>query len=288
MPSRLGTVFEQTYPVQEILVLDDCSKDDSLAVIPKVAEEASRSVRMVVNETNSGSVFVQWRRAAEMAAGDYVWIAEADDLSDPDFLASATQLLTADPSVQLAFCDSRTVDAEGNPQWESYKGYYATVEPGALSETTIFDAEEFVRRFLSVKNLILNVSAVVWRRDALCRALDACAADLKEFKMAGDWLLYLTALSVPGAKIGYEERPLNVHRRHATSVTHALNADRHVAEIARCHLFAARAFKLPATAKKKQADYLAEVAKQLGAGAPPAVSKKTNRKTKPTIRLRNT
>ena len=272
MESRLGSIFEQTYPVREVLVLDDCSRDDSLTVIPEVAERAGRAIRLVVNETNSGSVFRQWRRAAEMARGDYVWIAEADDLCDPEFLTRAAALLKADPEVRLVFTDSRTVDADGTPQWESYKGYYETIEPGALTRSEIFEAGDFVRRFLAVKNLILNVSAVVWRRDALLAALDACAEELTTFKMAGDWLLYLTALSAPGALIGYEARPLNVHRRHANSVTHALNADRHVAEIARCHAVAAGAFVLPAAVERVQGDYVAEVAQQLGAtsaAAPP-------------------
>ena len=95
---------------------------------------------------------------------------------------------------------------------------------GRLEQTEVFEAKAFVHRFLSVKNLILNVSSVVWRRDALLRALTACEADLADFRMAGDWRLYLEALALPGAKVGYEAEPLNVHRRHATSVTHALDA----------------------------------------------------------------
>jgi glycosyltransferase involved in cell wall biosynthesis len=276
LPSRLGSIFDQAYPVREVLVLDDCSKDDSLIVIPRVAREANRAIRLVANEKNSGSVFVQWRRAAEMATGEFIWIAEADDLSDPDFLTRATALLNSDPNVRLAFTDSRAVDGDGTPIWDSYKGYYATMEPGALTRTEVFGASEFVRRFLSVKNLILNVSAVVWRRDALLEALEACAEDLSGFRMAGDWLLYLTALSAPGARVGYEARPLNVHRRHAQSVTHALHADRHLAEIALCHDVAARAFALPEDVGRKQADYLAEVKAQLGVGqttvAPPRPS----------------
>jgi hypothetical protein len=135
-----------------------------------------------------------------------------------------------------------------------------------LSHTEIFAANDFVRRFLAIKNLILNVSAVVWRRDALLQALELCGPELAGLRMAGDWLLYLTALAAPGARIGYEAKPLNVHRRHATSVTHALDADRHVAEIARCHGFARQIFELPSAVQQVQQTYLAEVAAQLGAG----------------------
>ncbi len=269
MPARLGSIFAQTYPVAEVVVLDDGSRDDSLDVIPAVAAAAGRAVRLIVNAVNSGSVFAQWRRAAETAQAEYIWIAEADDAADPEFLASLTALLAADPAMDLAFSDSRTVDAAGNPQWDSYKGYYASLEPDALRRTEVFAGDEFARRFVCVKNPILNVSAVVWRRAALLRALEACGSMIGEFRLAGDWLLYLAALAVPGARIGYEARTLNVHRRHAISVTHALEASRHVAEIARCHGIAADWFGLPPEMVAQQARYRAEVGAQLG--APPDV-----------------
>ncbi|GAA0589639.1 hypothetical protein GCM10009416_30260 [Craurococcus roseus] len=272
MHERLGSIFRQTHPVQEVVVLDDCSTDDSLEVIPAVAAKAGREVRLAPNKANSGSVFAQWRKAAEYAKGEFVWIAEADDLSDPDFLARVVALMKDDPKVVLGFSDSRTIHADGSPMWDSYKGYYATVEPNALSRTEVMRADAFVRRFLGVKNLILNVSAVVWRRDALLRALDACQEELRGFKMAGDWRLYLEALARPGARVAYEARPLNVHRRHAQSVTHALDGGRHVEEIARCHGFAQKALGEEAPRKAQRA-YLSEVAAQLGAdlpGDPPA------------------
>ena len=83
--------------------------------------------------------------------------------------------------------------------------------------------------------------------------------------MAGDWQLYLQTLSEPGVRIAYEATPLNVHRRHAQSVTHALDVDRHVAEIKRCHAFArASNPALARTRQVMQAAYVAEVADQLG------------------------
>jgi hypothetical protein len=70
--------------------------------------------------------------------------------------------------------------------------------------------------------------------------------------------------------VAYEATPLNVHRRHAESVTHVLKADLHVAEIARCHQAAATALPEPAseTLRPVQAAYLREVATQLGTRLP--------------------
>jgi glycosyltransferase involved in cell wall biosynthesis len=281
LPLRLGTVFAQSHPVREIIVLDDASTDDSAMVIPALAEQWGREIQFVANETNSGSVFAQWRRAAELASGEFIWLAEADDAAEQDFLVRTLALLSSDPAIQFAFTDSRTIDADGAPQWESYKSYYSSVEAGALTHTEVFEAKSFVQRFLSVKNLILNVSSVVWRRDALLRALEACQADLRTLRMAGDWRLYLEALALPGAKVAYEAEPLNVHRRHATSVTHALTADRHVQEIARCHEIAAREFALPGSVARKQAEYVVEVTQQLGArGSKPEAAERPAGKEK--------
>jgi glycosyltransferase involved in cell wall biosynthesis len=260
---RLSSIFNQSHPVHEVVVLDDHSSDDSLKVIPEIAGEWDREIRVIANTANSGSVFSQWRKAAEETTGDYIWIAEADDLSEQDFVARVLTLLASDPTICFAFSDSRSVKGDGSAQWPDYKTYYATVEPSALTNTEIFDASEFVERMLSVKNLILNASAVVWRREALLRALASCQADLLAYKMAGDWRLYLEALSFPGARVAYEALPLNVHRRHGDSVTHALDADRHIREITSCHQFANDRFNLSLQVREAQGAYLSEVSRQL-------------------------
>ena len=137
-----------------------------------------------------------------------------------------------------------------------------------MTQTEVFEGTDFVRRYLSVKNLILNVSSVLWRRQALLRALDACQEDLASFRMAGDWRIYLQCLTAPGAKIAYLSDALNIHRRHAASVTHSLKAKQHVDEIARIHKEVRQRFRLPRTLLIQQAAYLEEVAQQLTSKTP--------------------
>ena len=42
-------------------------------------------IKFIENRKNSGNVFKQWLKGAEEATGDYIWIAEADDLADANF-----------------------------------------------------------------------------------------------------------------------------------------------------------------------------------------------------------
>ncbi len=276
LTERLCTIFDQTHPVEEIIILDDASADDSLDVIERVAEERERDVTLVINDVNSGSVFAQWAKAAEMAKGEFLWIAEADDLSEPSFLMNLLAVMRNDADVCLGFCDSRSIDAGGAPVYPSYKPYFASIEPEALTRTEVFEGGGFVSRLLSVKNTILNVSSVLWRRESLLRALDACRTELAEYRMAGDWRLYLECLAAPRAKIAYVADPLNVHRRHAQSVTHSLKAQTHVDEIERIHGVVRQRFSVPRAVVASQKAYVAEVTKQLSgdADAPPVKTKR--------------
>ena len=67
LPSRLHTVFQQWMPLREVVLLDDASTDDSLTVARETAAAAKRDIRIIAHDRNSGSVFRQWQRAAEMA-----------------------------------------------------------------------------------------------------------------------------------------------------------------------------------------------------------------------------
>ena len=166
-----------------------------------------------------------------------------------------------------SFCDSQSIDGEGRKVYDSYKPYFSTVEPDALKRNEIFDGLTFVARFLSVKNVILNVSSVVWRREALLRALKVCEADLSRYRMAGDWRLYLEALATPGSRVAYVAQPLNVHRRHAASVTHSLKAQKHVEEVASIHRWIEGRTGEQRNVALAQRAYIAELSNQFGLAA---------------------
>ena len=252
LEARLHAIFAQTHPVSELIVLDDASTDGSEAVARHAAAAAGRTVRWVGAARNGGSVFRQWRKAAAAARGEWLWIAEADDGSEPGFLAALARAVQAAPDVVMAFTDSRAIDVDGKPLWADHQAYYAQSGAPLLAEDGVFPAAEVLRRCLAQRNLILNVSAVVFRRTALLAALDRCGDTLDGFTMAGDWRLYAELLA-GGGRVAYVARPLNVHRRHAGSVTHRLSAERHLDEVARMHRHMRAALgKVPGLAREQR------------------------------------
>lgn len=262
MPPRLSSVFAQTSPVLEVLVLDDASTDDSVTIAGQTAEEWDRTIRVIANRRGSGSVFAQWRKAAEEARGDWLWIAEADDVAEPAFLTHLSEAALSEPGVVMAFSDSRAIDSDGAPLWDSYRPYCASAVGAALERDGVHDGPSFVTACLGERNLILNASAVLFRRDALLTALKRCE-DLESFRIAGDWRLYVALLTEPGAKIAYVAEPLNAHRRHNCSATGKLNAEAHVKEIARIHQAINKSVKPGKALLTRQKAYLKEVREYL-------------------------
>lgn len=245
---RLRSVFDQNYPLREVIVLDDASPDNSVAEIERTAEAAGRIIDLHVNETNSGSPFPQWRKGVELAQGEYVWIAEADDLADPSFVSRLVEQMQLAGSV-IGFTDSRQIDEASATLGDSYKPYVNQIEPGAFDTSFDMDGREFLARYLSVKNVILNVSGVVFHRQTLLDAFKAVGDELRDYSVAGDWRLYAEICSHEGSRVSYLAEALNTHRRHKVSVTHALKVEKHLAEIAGMQKFVASQVDLTESAK---------------------------------------
>lgn len=257
MGERLESILSQTYPVYEVLVLDDASPDDSVVVARNVAAANHRDITVEVNERNSGNVFAQWRKGAEMASGELLWIAEADDDADPGFLAALCAKLDPERSA-FAFSDSRAIDPEGNETMPSYIPYCEAEVPGRFSADFTLDGWSFARQCLAVKNTVLNVSGVVWSATAFRSALAIVGPDLTTYKVAGDWRLYAEAAAL-GRRVSYIAKPLNRHRRHPSSVTHDLNKRKHLDEVARMQDFVADRLKVDQGTRKKAAAYRKEL-----------------------------
>ncbi len=263
LPARLGSIFAQTHPVAEILVLDDGSSDGSVDCARQLAQEAGRDIAVTANPRPSGSPIAQWAKGADLAMGEYVWIAEADDEADPALLATLAARLDAAGDIDLVACDSRAIDADGVLLRPDYQDYYAGSGAGALARDGVFTGRDFLARFMAERNLILNVSAVLWRRRALLAALERCGPELRTFRSAGDWRLYVALLSACGS-IAWVASPLNVHRRHAASITGRTGAARQIAEITRVHEAVAATLGPDEALRTRQEDYRRRLARELG------------------------
>jgi glycosyltransferase involved in cell wall biosynthesis len=261
LPERFRSVAQQSYPLREIIILDDCSADDSPAVIKSLAARSHIPTRVILGESNSGSVFAQWLKGAEAAQGEFIWIAEADDLCHHDFLKVAMAGFTG-PDIVMSYTQSKQMAEDGHILDENYLTYVSGIDARKWqNDYTASGAAEIAQGF-SVKNSVPNVSGVVFRREALVRALRAHMDHIRSFRVAGDWAAYVHILEQGG--IAYNARALNYHRRHSQSVTISKFTEAEYDEIQRMQTFVQSRTEVPAHLKVAAQDYLAELRAQFG------------------------
>ena len=211
LPARLRSILTQTYRPYEIVFLDDCSSDRSLEVAEDLLGRGGIPFRIIRNDRNQG-VYRQWLRGLQEATGDLVWIAEADDECSPLLIETLVPAF-AQPSVVLAYCQSKQVDETGAEIAPDYLGWTDDVDRTKWRHSYVRRGVDEVRDSLSVKNTIPNVSAVLMRKPDLA----AIESELLTLRNAGDWLVYVHLLE--RGDIAYSPEPLNYHRRHSGSMT---------------------------------------------------------------------
>ncbi|MDE2246286.1 MAG: glycoside hydrolase family 99-like domain-containing protein [Xanthomonadaceae bacterium] len=262
---RLASIARQSLPVFEVILLDDASTDDSIAVARSAAQELGLDLRIVVNATNSGSVFQQWARGVELTRGDFVWIAEADDLAEPGFLETVVPAFD-DTDVVMSYCQSCQIDAQGRTLAGDYHAYTDEVSATHWRQPYRNEGEDEIRRYLAVKNTVPNVSAVVFRRSALQQALADALPSMREYRIAGDWLAYVAVLSC--GSVAFDPRSLNLHRRHSRSVTLGSDQWPHLLEVMRAQRWIRQRHPLAAEARDKAVDYAQKLYQQFGLATP--------------------
>ena len=261
LPARIQSITDQNLPVSEIVMLDDCSSDNSRAVMDDIQSRLTVPVQRIDNTKNSGSVFAQWLKGVEAATGDYVWIAEADDLADVNFLSAVMPDLR-DSNVVMAYTQSKQMGQNGDIIDSDYLAYTSDVDPRQWQDNYRRSGADEIARGLSVKNTIPNVSGVVFRRDVLLRVLQGHMDHIKRYRVAGDWAVYVHVLN--HGDIVYKKDALNWHRRHEQSVTISKFGDTELAAIKDMQDYVAAHYDVPSTLQAKAADYIDELKTQFG------------------------
>src|SRR5262245_43985084 len=149
LPDCVNSILGQTFGDFEILIMDDCSPDNT----PEVARSfGDPRVKHVRNEPNLGHLR-NYNKAIEMAAGEYLWLISADDrLRRPYVLEQYLRVLEANPGVGFAFCPGYAL--QGNVETEMVG--WATLD----SPDTILDGRVFLKRLLE-SNCVLAPSGIV-------------------------------------------------------------------------------------------------------------------------------
>ena len=201
LPKRIESILKQTFQDFELILLDDCSTDDSRAILSSYASDPRVTIEF--NKVNSGSAFKQWNRGVRLARGEYVWIAESDDYADPRLLERLLAALEADEKVTYAYCRSWRAMEDGHVDGFADPLLSAS-EVLRWSADFCADGPQECRTYLVLANPTANASAVVFRR----KVFEQVGGADERFRIAGDWKLW-ASMALQGTR-GLRQRAIEL------------------------------------------------------------------------------
>lgn len=207
---RMDSLVNQTYPHIEILVIDDCSPDNSVEVLRRY--ESHPRVRLIVREKNGGWVTVS-NQGVEMAKGEFVIFANCDDDCDPCMIERLVTALQHHPKAGIAFCRSLMVDEHDQILGDDYLIREKSFQRRCKEDTLI--GREEMRRFLMHSCVIPNLSAALFRREVFSTVGYLSSA----YRVCCDWDLFFRVAT--RYDFAYIAAPLNKFRQHQTTIRSA-------------------------------------------------------------------
>lgn len=201
---RIESILEQTFDNIEVIILDDCSDDNSIDIIKKYASHPKVS-QVRLNDENSGSPFRQWKRGVDLAKGKLVWIAESDDTCSKEFLHTLVQYFKNDDIV-LAYSNCNIID-ENDEVIMTSNNWVEAFRSEKWKRDHVEFGMELLKNYQRYRNVISNASGVLFRKNVWDR-LEIPSG----FRYTGDWFIW-NSICAEG-KVAYCASSLNNWRTH--------------------------------------------------------------------------
>ena len=133
------SILNQTWTNFEIIVVDDCSTDETFKILQKLASEDDR-IKLYRNEVNS-KICKTLNKAWSYAKGDYIARMDGDDVSTPDRFQKLMDYLHTHRGCDLVGSGMITIDENGKE----------------LSRPLFLKSDKYIRYFNKFKSCITHI-----------------------------------------------------------------------------------------------------------------------------------
>jgi glycosyltransferase involved in cell wall biosynthesis len=204
---RMESLIAQTHRDLEILVIDDCSTDNSVEVLRKY--QSHPKVTLIIREQNGGWVTVS-NQGVEMATGEFILFANCDDDCDPSMIQRLVAAMRAHRTAGMAFCRSVLVDEHDNLLGDDFAVRERSFRVRCSTDTLLSGAE--TSRFLLHSCVIPNLSAALFRRECFASVGNLSSS----YRVCCDWDLFFRIAA--RYDVAYIAEPLNRFRQHSSTI----------------------------------------------------------------------
>ena len=208
--AAIKSLQSQTFPHWELIFVDDASKDDSVALASRFAEDDPR-IRVVALKTNHGPAAAR-NKAIELASGQWVAILDSDDLMRPDRLEILRGRARADQAAIVA--DDMLVFSDETPKAKHFLPAEYTKAPRWIELAEYIDSNRLYSRTPDLGYLKPMISL---------ERLRASGIRYDESLKIGEDYELIVQLMAAGLKLRLEPGAHYLYRKHASSISHRIH-----------------------------------------------------------------
>jgi len=196
--AALQSVLDQTRPVDRIIVIDDGSRDGSVAAAKSVGDP-----RITVIEQENAGAHTTLNRGIELAADyEFTAILNSDDIYEPERIAKCVAVLEKSEQAQVVCSRFQMIDPDGNPLDEE--------NPKARWVRILWESRrENPAEWMGLANFAKTTSNAVTRTNWLR------ANPFQNYRYVHDW--YFFAATAIQRKLAVLDTPLLRYRAHPTN-----------------------------------------------------------------------
>jgi teichuronic acid biosynthesis glycosyltransferase TuaG len=191
LAQTIKSVLDQTYTNWEMIIVDDCSNDNSSAIVQRYAENDKR-IKFTQLEKNAGAAITR-NKAIELAQGAYIAFLDSDDLWLPDKLEEQLRSMEAKKST-FSHTSYALFDEKNNP----------------LNTRTI--CSEWITNKDLVKYNWIGTSTVMYNAAVLGKHY------MPDLRNRQDWALWLRLIKYSGEAL-FVDKPLTKYTVRSNSVS---------------------------------------------------------------------
>jgi glycosyltransferase involved in cell wall biosynthesis len=147
----LASIFAQTRQPSEIIVVDDCSPDDTAAKVEVLARSAPIPLRLIALPRNSGGPSRPLNVGIKAARTDQIILLDQDDLMRPGRIEAQLKTLLAAPQCSIVigrFCILGYEEDDMSPMWPVPQLHDLAGQLDPNGEYSVIDCEQAFKLLL--------------------------------------------------------------------------------------------------------------------------------------------
>lgn len=198
---QVESILRQTLPVDEIVICDDGSTDNTLQIVESLQTKTPTNIRIFRNETNLG-ICANFQKAVNLCNGDIIFLSDQDDIWLPQKTQMITEWFSKNPCKNVVFSDAYLINESGE----------------LISKDTLFERIGFAKKYREYFDDGCELSVFYYCN----HATGATMALRKQYQFAqycSPHILHdevIALLSIQESSLGYISEPLVNYRIHST------------------------------------------------------------------------